>query len=135
MRTGATSIKTDYSFVGGTVNRSGSFTDNGGASAGVTSFDAVGFLLNGNTGSGTFSNVSVITPKELRLRVNTTTGGVSVVNGTDTPMAFSYYEIRSASGALNLAGIVTLRDVNRIAFTDAGLKTFREYRSDVKISD
>jgi len=58
-RTGATTVQTDYSFVGGTVNRSGSFVDNGGASSGVPSFNAVGFLLNANTGSGTFSNVSV----------------------------------------------------------------------------
>jgi hypothetical protein len=103
-RTGATTVKTDYTFVGGTVNRSGSFVDNVGASAGVTSYDAVGFLLNGNTGSGTFSNISVTIPKELRLRVNMTTGGVTVVNGTDTPLAINYYEIRSATGALNLAG-------------------------------
>jgi serine/threonine protein kinase/Leucine-rich repeat (LRR) protein len=38
-------------------------------------------------------------------------------------------------GALKIAGIATLRDVNRSAFTEAGLKTFREFRSDVKIVD
>jgi|tagenome__1003787_1003787.scaffolds.fasta_scaffold20407734_1 hypothetical protein len=58
-RTSATTVQTDYSFVGGTVSRSGSFVDNGGASSGIPSFNAVGFLLNANTGAGTFTNVSV----------------------------------------------------------------------------
>ncbi len=103
-RTAPTSVKVDYTFVGGSINRSGSFTDsNAGASATVPSFSAVGFLINGNTGSGQFSNVSAVAPKELRLRVNTTTGAVSIVNPTDVALDINYYEIRSAMGALNLA--------------------------------
>jgi hypothetical protein len=39
----------------------------------------------------------------------------------------------SEIGALELASVVSLREVNRTAFTDAGLKAFREHRSDVKI--
>jgi hypothetical protein len=58
-RTGATTVQTDYSFVGGTVSRNGSFVDSGGVSSSVASFNAVGFLLNANTGSGTFTDVSV----------------------------------------------------------------------------
>ena len=38
-------------------------------------------------------------------------------------------------GALNLASVVPLREVNRGAFNDAGLKAFRDHRSDVKIVD
>jgi Leucine-rich repeat (LRR) protein len=38
-------------------------------------------------------------------------------------------------GALALASVASLRDVNRGAFSEAGLKTFREYRTDVKIVD
>jgi hypothetical protein len=59
-RQSATNIKVDYSFVGGSVNRIGSFTDNLGTSTGLDGFDAVGFLLNGNTGSASFSNVQVV---------------------------------------------------------------------------
>ena len=78
------SVRTEYSIVGGTVNRSGTVTDNNlGASALMSSFNAVGFFINANTGSGQFSNVNVSVPKELRLRVNTTTGGISIVNATD----------------------------------------------------
>jgi MYXO-CTERM domain-containing protein len=59
-RTGATSVEVSYSFVGGTENRSGTFTDNNlGPSAAMSSVNAVGFLLNANTGSGTFSDVDV----------------------------------------------------------------------------
>jgi serine/threonine protein kinase/Leucine-rich repeat (LRR) protein len=38
-------------------------------------------------------------------------------------------------GAASLASVTSLRDVNKGSFTDAGLKTFKEYRPDVKISD
>jgi hypothetical protein len=39
-------------------------------------------------------------------------------------------------GALNLASMLPgLKDVNRRVFTEAGLKTFREYRKDVKLID
>lgn len=63
IRTGATTVSVNYSFVGGTVNRSGSFADDsntaGHPSAGTASINAVGFLLNGSTGAGTFTNVDV----------------------------------------------------------------------------
>ena len=39
------------------------------------------------------------------------------------------------AGAMNLAGVASLRDVNKGAFDDAGLKVFKEFRPDVKISD
>jgi hypothetical protein len=59
-RTGATSVQTDYTFVGGAINRSGSFTDNNlGASVNATSYNAVGFLLNANTGSAVITDVDV----------------------------------------------------------------------------
>lgn len=59
-RTGATTVKTDYTFVGGAINRAGSFTDtNLGASAAMSSFNAVGFLFNQNTGSAQLTDVSV----------------------------------------------------------------------------
>ena len=110
-RATANSVRTEYSFVGGTINRSGTLTDNNlGASALMSSFNAIGFLTNGSTGSGQFSNVTVSVPKELRLRVNTTTGGVSIVNSTDIPFDLSYYEIRSSAGALNLANWISFDD-------------------------
>lgn len=63
-RTGATSVQIGYSFVGGTVNRNGTFVDhNLGASVSATTYDAVGFLLNGETGDAVFSNVSVVVPE------------------------------------------------------------------------
>jgi hypothetical protein len=110
-RTGATSYQTDYSFVGGAQNRTGSFTDNNlGASAAMSSFNAVGFLLNASTGSGTLSNIDVSAPKELRLRVNTTTGLTTIANTTNIGFNINYYEIRSAAGALNVSGWNSLDD-------------------------
>jgi hypothetical protein len=110
-RTGVTSYQTDYSFVGGAQNRSGSFTDNNlGASAAMTSFNAVGFLLNASTGAGTLSNIDVSAPKELRLRVNTNTGLTTITNATNVGFNINYYEIRSAGGALNLSGWNSLDD-------------------------
>jgi hypothetical protein len=107
-RTGATSVAIDYSFAGGTgaaaVNRSGSFNDTVGASTATTSFNAAGFLLNGNTGSGQFANVTAEVPKILRLRVNTTTGYVSIANKESaTTFTPNYYEITSANGMLTTA--------------------------------
>ncbi len=64
-RTSATTVQVDYSFVGGggSVNRSGTFNDDTATtnhqSAGLVKIDAVGFLLNGSTGSGTFTDVDV----------------------------------------------------------------------------
>jgi hypothetical protein len=59
-RTGATTIQADFAFAGGAISRSGTYTDaNLGASAAMTSFNAVGFLLNGNTGSAAFTEVDV----------------------------------------------------------------------------
>jgi PEP-CTERM motif len=62
-RLSATDVGISYSLIqtGGTGDYSltGSYTDSGGASSGISSFDAVGFLLNANTGGASFSNVSV----------------------------------------------------------------------------
>jgi hypothetical protein len=101
-RTSATAVRADYSFVGGTISRIGSYTDEAaGASASLASFNAVGFLLNANTGSAQISNVTVEVPKILRLRVNTTTGFVGIANrDATTTIAANYYEITSAAGAL-----------------------------------
>jgi hypothetical protein len=63
-RTSATSVDITYSFVGGTVNRSGAYTDSVGASGDMTSFNTAGFLLNANTGAGTLSGVMVTTVPE-----------------------------------------------------------------------
>ncbi len=108
MRTGATSVQADYSFVGGAVNRSGSFTDAVGASANLASFNAVGFLLNGNTGSGDFSNVTVDVPELLRLRVNTMTGYASIAGDPSATIAMNYYEIGSAASSLTPATWMSL---------------------------
>jgi hypothetical protein len=63
VRTGATTVSVNYSFVGGTVNRSGSFTDDSNTlnhqSATTASINAVGFLLNTNTGTSSFTDVDV----------------------------------------------------------------------------
>ncbi len=68
IRTGATTVSVNYSFSGGSINRSGSFTDDsltaGHPSGAIASVNAVGFFMNGNTGSGTFSNVDVSTVPE-----------------------------------------------------------------------
>jgi hypothetical protein len=67
VRLTATSVAVDYSFVGGSINRSGTYTDNsmtaGHPSGAMTSVNAIGFFLNGNTGSGTFSDVDITTPE------------------------------------------------------------------------
>jgi hypothetical protein len=49
-------------------------------------------------------------PVELTLRVNTTTGSVTIGNQQTVNLDMSYYEIRSATGALNLAGWTSLDD-------------------------
>jgi hypothetical protein len=109
-RIGATSVKADYTFVGGSINRSGSLTDNNlGASASMTSFTAVGFLLNTNTQGGQFSNVVVEVPKLLRLRVNTANGFTSIANKeTATTITANYYEITSTAGSLTPASWLSL---------------------------
>lgn len=62
-RLSATSVKIDYTFVGGTQNRSGSFIDEVGVTNGnstsLATLNAVGFLTNGNTGAGQFRDVRV----------------------------------------------------------------------------
>jgi hypothetical protein len=62
-RLSATSIQIDYSFVGGTENRSGSFVDQvgvtNGASTSLSKINAVGFLTNPNTGAGQFRDIRV----------------------------------------------------------------------------
>jgi hypothetical protein len=63
-RTGPTSVNISYLFSGGSYTTSTSFTDNNlGPSASMTSFNAVGFLLNANTGAGAFSGVDVSVPE------------------------------------------------------------------------
>ncbi len=100
-RVSPTSIAIDYSFVGGSINRTLSFVDTAGASSGITSFNAVGFLMTPGGGAGQFSNISVGVPKVLRLRVNTTTGFVSIANKeAATTFAPNYYEITSAQSSL-----------------------------------
>jgi hypothetical protein len=63
VRTSASAVSISYDFgnlgSGGTYDTTGTFTDSGGLSSGMTSFNAVGFLLNANTGAGTFSGVTV----------------------------------------------------------------------------
>jgi hypothetical protein len=39
------------------------------------------------------------------------------------------------TGALKLTPFASLQDVNRTAFTEAGLKAFKQYRPDVKINE
>jgi len=58
-RDSATSVSIQYSVIGSAFNSSGTYEDIGGLSSGITSFDTVGFLLNGSTGAGTFTGVSV----------------------------------------------------------------------------
>lgn len=52
-----------------------------------------------------FTEASVLT-----LRVNTTSGAVSIVNGESTSFDISYYEITSSAGSLSLAGWNSLDD-------------------------
>ena len=65
---------------------------------------------------GVFLNGFVISdelpppPAELTLRVNTETGGVSIVNEQTMSFDVSYYEVRSAAGSINLAGWNSLDD-------------------------
>jgi hypothetical protein len=109
-RTGVASVRADYTFVGGSINRSGTFNDTiPTPSASMTSFTAVGFLLNGNTGGAQMSNVIVEAPPALRLRVNATTGLVSIANKTSsTTFTTNYYEITSATGSLAPASWLSL---------------------------
>lgn len=62
-RQSATAVQIDYSLVGATTNRSGSFIDEvgvtNGASTSLATLNAVGFLTNGNTGAGQFRDVQV----------------------------------------------------------------------------
>ncbi len=62
-RLSASSIGVDFSFVQaagtGSVNISGSYTDSVGTSSTLDNLNAVGFLLNANTGSGSFTDVDV----------------------------------------------------------------------------
>jgi hypothetical protein len=63
-RTGPTSVDISYVFSGASYTTSTSVTDNNlGPSARMTSFNAVGFLLNANTGAGVFSDVTVSVPE------------------------------------------------------------------------
>jgi len=52
-----------------------------------------------------FSEANVLT-----LRVNTTSGAVSIVNGESNPFDVTYYQINSAQGSLNLLGWNSLDD-------------------------
>ena len=108
-RLSATSVSIEYLFQGGPINRSNISVDNlgtlpDGASTATTSFNAVGFLTNGNTGDSTFSNVKVEVPKDLRLQVDTGDGQVRIINQETIGFAINFYEIRSVSGALNPTG-------------------------------
>jgi hypothetical protein len=47
---------------------------------------------------------------ELTLQVNSTTGAVRIVNEQSSPFDMSYYEIRSTTGSLNVAGWMSLDD-------------------------
>jgi hypothetical protein len=49
-------------------------------------------------------------PVELTLRVNTTTGNISILNEQAVSIDMSYYEIRSTAGSLNLGGWSSLDD-------------------------
>jgi hypothetical protein len=65
-RSSATSVDISYAFTqtsGGSYSTSGFFSDSSGLSSGVSSFNAVGFLLNANTGAGTFTGVDVPVPE------------------------------------------------------------------------
>jgi hypothetical protein len=88
---------------------------------GVFTTDATGKLLlrareTAGASHGVFINGFEITdelpppPIQLTLRVNTTTGLVSIANEQATTIDLSYYELRSAAGALNLAGWNSLDD-------------------------
>lgn len=59
-RTGDESVQVDYSFVGGTLNRSNSFTDTTTGSRTMGSFNAIGFNINGNTGALTATNLRIV---------------------------------------------------------------------------
>jgi hypothetical protein len=63
-RQSATAIRADYSLVGATTNRSGSFVDEVGVTNGnstsLATINAVGFLTNANTGAGQFRDIQVV---------------------------------------------------------------------------
>jgi hypothetical protein len=111
-RIGPSSIKTDYTFAGGTIDRGGSFVDSTTASRLMTSVNAVGFLTNVATGAGTFTDVSVNVPvfQELWLRVNRGSGDISIVSHSPVNLDMNYYEIKSAAGSLDLGAWDTLDD-------------------------
>jgi hypothetical protein len=64
-----------------------------------------------DTTPGVFMNGFEINPfTGLTLEVNSTTGAIRVLNTSASPFDLSYYEIRSAAGALNPAGWTSLDD-------------------------
>jgi hypothetical protein len=105
------------SFAGGTSPTS----DDQYKFTGVALTDATGNLflrgrnttpLSGTTiNPGVFVNGFEINPfTGLTLEVNSTTGAVRILNEQSAPIQLSYYEIRSATGALNPAGWSSLDD-------------------------
>jgi hypothetical protein len=87
---------------------------------GLARTDATGKLFlrgRSTTGStaapGVFLNgLTLDIPIELSLEVNTSTGAVRILNEQTTNFDVAYYEIRSASGALNLASWSSFHDTN-----------------------
>jgi MYXO-CTERM domain-containing protein len=70
-----------------------------------TEFDRVGILLSGSmdTDQAIFSNVNITKTaiQTLLLDVNTSTGAMSVRNGSGNPFNITYYEVTSANGNLD----------------------------------
>lgn len=63
-----------------------------------------------------------VSPPQVTLEVNTTTGAVSIINPLDSPVDFSYYEIESPGGSLSPSGWNSLdaQNIDAVDGPDAG---------------